>query len=850
MVNVRPSWKAMAVVGLLSAAARLDANPSPPQAESQFRTARATRSPAPVRVDGALDDAVWAAAEPIDAFVQRDPREGSPPTLRTDARIVFDDAAVFVGVHAYDPEPARVVGYLTRRDAESSSDWIHVIIDSYHDRRTAYQFGINPVGVKFDSYWFNDDNQDSSWDAVWDAVATRTPDGWTAEFRIPYSQLRFSSGGSGDVGLAVTRTVSRLNETSTWPLLARSATGWVSQFGVLTGLSRERATKRLELMPYVVGQVQTAPAQPGNPLHETPDPGASVGVDLRYAVTPALSLTATVNPDFGQVEADPAVVNLGAFETFFNERRPFFIEGSGTYQFGCYDCSLFYSRRIGRQPRGAAVLADGEHAVQPAQSTILGAAKLTGRLGGFSVGTLGAVTQEETARIAAADGRRHQIIEPATLYSVSRLRREFSDQSSVGFLMTTTTRRMTDSVAFLPRSAVTGGVDYDWRLGRWFGLNGYWAGSRVQGSRDAMALLQRSNVHSFQRPDADHVEFDPAAERLDGHSGQVNFGKISGERTRFNLTASYRSPGFEVNDLGFLPRADAISQNAWFQLRWMDPGRGFRERILNFNQWSHRNFAGDLISFGGNVNGNASFTNLWSAGGGVGVNGRVLDDRLTRGGPAGLVEPGMSSWQWFNSNDRKPVSFHWNSGFFRRDDGTRGFDLSPSVQVRPGSAVSAEVGFAYSRNDQAVQWVAAHEGPERTHYVFGALRQRTSSMTLRLNYTMTPNLSVQLYGQPFVSAGRYGDYRELADGRAPYAMRYAPFDYAGGADFKVLSFRTTNVVRWEFTPGSALFAVWQQGREGFRQEGLFRLGRDYGDVFGTPSTNTFLVKMSYWLNPL
>ena len=359
------------------------------------------------------------------------------------------------------------------------------------------------------------------------------------------------------------------------------------------------ATKRLELVPYTVAQLVTAPEQAGNPLEKSPDPGASVGLDLKYAITPALSLTATVNPDFGQVEADPAVVNLGAFETFFNERRPFFIEGSGTYQFNCNDdCNIFYSRRIGRQPRGFPNLGDGEYAARPAQSTILGAGKLTGRVGSFSVGALAAATQEETARIASPLGRRSEVVEPATFYSVSRARREFTDQSSVGFILTTTNRRLADSVSFLPGSAVTGGIDYDWRLGRWFSLNGYWAGSSVRGSTDAIALLQQSNVHSFQRPDAGHVEFDPTAEALNGHSGQINFGKISGERTRFNATLSYRSPGFDVNDVGFMQRADGISQNAWFQVRRPTPGRFVRDLNVNFNQWSHRNFDGDLISLG------------------------------------------------------------------------------------------------------------------------------------------------------------------------------------------------------------------------------------------------------------
>jgi hypothetical protein len=556
-----------------------------------------------------------------------------------------------------------------------------------------------------------------------------------------------------------------------------------------------------------------------------------------------------VNPDFGQVEADPAVVNLSAFETFFNERRPFFIEGSGTYQFPCFDCSLFYSRRIGRQPRGFPALIEGEHAAQPAQSTILGAGKVTGRVGSFSVGALAAATQEETALIASPLARREEVVEPSTFYSVSRARREFADQSSLGFILTTTQRRLVDTVSFLPDSAAVGGIDYDWRLGEWFSLNGYWAGSTVRGSVDAISLLQQSNVHSFQRPDANHVEFDPAADSLEGHSGMVSFGKIRGEQTRFNVNVSYRSPGFDVNDLGFIQRADAISQNAWFQIRRPRPGRILRDLNVNFNQWSHRNFDGDLTNLGTNVNANASFTNLWSAGGGFRVNRGTVDDRLTRGGPAGIIDRNQGGWQWFNTNDRKPVSFHWDSSFGWNVDGSSGFDLNPRIQLRPGSALGVELGMAYSKNNDQAQWVSRFDEGGRTHYVFGELRQRTSSMTFRVNYTLTPNLSVQLYGQPFVSAGRYERFKEMVDGRAPFESRFVPFAYPESADFKVLSFRTTNVMRWEYKPGSTLFVVWQQGREGFSPDGSFRFGRDYGEVFATQSTNAFLVKLAYWFNP-
>jgi hypothetical protein len=828
---------------LLWAAGAISAFAQEP-APAALRTANA------LRVDGRIDEAMWSRAEAVTGFVQRDPSEGQPATFPTDVRVAFDDSTLYVSVRASDPEPDRLIGYLTRRDVDSQSDWLHVFIDSYHDRRTAYQFSVNPAGVKRDAYWFNDENSDDSWDAVWDVTTTRDATGWRADFRIPYSQLRFSRGGDGRLGFSVMRYIARLNETTTWPLVARSVNGIVSQFGELAGVAvNGRQTKRLELLPYTLAQVKTEPPQSGNPLHQTPDPGASVGLDLRYAVTPALSLTATVNPDFGQVEADPAVVNLGAFETFFNERRPFFIEGSGTYQFSCYDCQLFYSRRIGRQPRGTPALADGEYVLLPSQSTILGAGKLTGRVGQFSVGVLTAATEEETANVASALARRAEVVEPATLYSVSRARREFADQSTLGFMLTTTNRRLRDSVSFLPASAVTGGVDYDWRVGRLFSVNGYWAGSTVRGNANAIAQLQRSNVHSFQRPDAGHVEFDPEATSLNGHSGVVNFGKISGERTRFNFTLGYRSPGFDVNDLGFLQRADAISQNAWVQIRRPRPGRILRDLNVNFNQWSHRNFDGDLINYGGNVNAHGTFTNQWSTGGGVNVYGQALDDRLTRGGPAGYVEGGVNAWQYFNTNDRLPVSFHWNLGMNRNADGSRALDVGPAVQLRPGSAVSAEVGVSWAKNDDEGQWVSAVDNGGQTHYVFGKLRQRTSAMTLRLNYALTPTLSLQMYGQPFVSAGHFISFKELVDGRAPYATRYAPFEYAASPDFKVLSFRTTNVMRWEFKPGSTLFVVWQQAREGFQPTGTFRFGRDYADVFATPSTNTILVKLAYWLNP-
>jgi hypothetical protein len=819
--------------------------------------AQSTPSASAIRVDGDLTEDFWSRAQPIGDFVQREPAEGSAPSQRTEARVAYDDEAIYIAVRAFDTDPSGIKAFLTRRDVWSASDWVRVYIDSYHDRRTAYSFAVNPVGVKLDSYHYNDNNQDDTWDAVWDVAVARDAEGWRAEFRIPLSQLRFSAGGDGRLGFAVARNLARVNETSTWPLISRGAVGWVSSFGELTGVSRTAGLKRLELVPYTVGQVRTRPSQTSNPLQRNPDPSGSFGADLKYAVTPALSLAATVNPDFGQVEADPAVVNLSAFEVFFQERRPFFIEGSGNYAFECRDCSLFYSRRIGRAPRGSPTLAAGEFMARPDQSTILGASKLTGRAGGFSLGVMAAATQEEVADIAFAPSTggassigpgRQTTVEPQTFYSVSRAKREFSDQSSLGFMLTTTTRQVPGELLFIPTSATTGGVDFDWRLGRRWGLNGYWAGSRVAGSPVAIDALQKSTVHSFQRPDADHVELDSLADTLSGHSGGINFNKLGGLRTRANVGIGYKSPGFDTNDVGFMQRADQIPQNSWLQIRWDVPNRYVRTTRINFNQWSSHNFDGDRMNLGFNFNAHWTFQNQWNTGFGINLNTDGFDDRLTRGGPGGRYNGNINSWQYLNTNERKLVSLVWNSNFGNDRRGSRWFGVEPRIAVRPTSALSAEFGIGYNNSIADTQWVTNLGQGTDTRYVFGRLLQQTTSLTTRFNYTVTPTLSVQVYAQPFISAGVYDGYKQLVQPRADYDQRYTPYDYAGNADFNVLSFRTTNVLRWEYKPGSTLFVVWQQGREGFMQRGGANFGRDFGDLFATPSSNTLLVKLAYWFN--
>lgn len=808
----------------------------------------------PIVVDGKLTEPVWQQAPAINEFVQREPAEGSAPSQRTDARVAYDSSALYVAVRAYDLEPERIVGMLTRRDQRSPSDWIKIVVDSYFDRRSAYEFAVNPVGVKTDRYYFNDGASDDSWDAVWDVHVARDGEGWTAEFRVPFSQLRFNNSDGGPVGFAVIREVGRLAETSTWPLLSRNANGFVSQFAEVRGLRMTSTPKKLELLPYTVGSVALDPVS-DNPFSERTDPAGSIGVDVKYAVRPGMTVTATVNPDFGQVEADPAVVNLDAFETFFQERRPFFVEGSGTFQFNV-DCNdgqctgLFYSRRIGRAPQGSASLESGEYAESPVAATILGAAKLTGRAGKFSIGALSAVTSEEEAAIGGLGlARRSQAVEPLSGYSVVRARREFANQSNVGFMMTSTNRKLGDALSFLPEDAYTGGVDYDWRLSPRFNISGFWAGTRVEGSNEAISRLQRNTVHAFQRPDADHVELDEGDTVLSGHAGALNFGKIAGEKTRFSANYGFKSPGFDMNDLGFQRRADERYVSHWFQMRDQVPGRFTRAFIWNLNQYAGWNFAGDRLWSGANVNMHWTWKNYYTTSFGVNVNGAPLRDRITRGGPAVLGNSTLSSWHNVGTDGRKALSFFY-SGYVESDrQGTTRANVGPSVTWRPTPATSVSTGFRFNINNDDAQWVTNEDADGETRYVFARLKQRTTAMTFRVNYTLTPTLSVQTYAEPFVSAGEYSDYKTLVNGRASeYNDRYRPYAYTGNADFNIRSFRTTNVLRWEYRPGSAVFVVWQQNRSGFEDVGNFDFRRDFGGVFSAPAHNVFLVKLSYWLN--
>ncbi len=829
------------------------------------RAATARRAPS---VDGRDDDPVWRAAPLIEAFRQREPSENAAPTFRTVAKVAVDAGALYVFVRAYDPHPDSLIALLSRRDAQTPSDYVRVSIDSYHDRRTAYTFTLTPTNVQRDVYVFADgDQSDPSWDAVWQSGARVDAEGWTATFRIPLSQLRFPAPVPGQplvFGFAIERRIARLNERDTWPLIRRSAAGLVSQYGTLTGLDVVREPRRVEVRPYYVEKNVMEPrtlaaADGATRAAQTHPERRTVGLDLKYGVSSKFTLDATVNPDFGQVEADPAVLNLGAFETFYPERRPFFVEGTNIFTFNLGDCGggacsgLFYPRRIGRSPELAGVFGD---AATPQFTGVLGAAKLTGRTErGFSVGVLAAATN----RVAGADSG---TAEPAAQYLVARAQQDRRGGNSTFGAMLTGMRRSLDpwSAPYLRRDALALGLDGRHRFGPGndFELSGYATASRVGGSARAIALTEASSVHNYERPGSG-LPLDTTRTSLAGTAAQFTLAKRGGGITRFSVSGWRRSPGFDVNDVGYLDRSDQEGARVWGQLNALQPRAFYRRGSLNVNAWHTWTTGGLPTDVGADVGGDAELTNFWSvyAGGGPrGIGGAAYDDRAARGGPAVRRAPGWSAWAGARGDNRRSVAPSLNASVNRGDGGrSASWNVNPGVDLRVAERLQGNVGVAFGVNHNDWQWVNNYNvGTDSAAYTFGHLDQHTASLTARLDYTFTPWVSLQVYAQPFLTSGGYADWRALADpDAADYAARWRPF--ADGTQstptgFNYKQYRSNVVLRWEYRPGSTLFAVWQQGRtQSDRDLGSFQAMRDARNLFRTWPNNTLLLKLSYWFNP-
>jgi hypothetical protein len=852
------------------------------------KVVRAVRTAESIKIDGALSEKVWQG-EGYSDFVQSDPIDGGKPTEKTVVFVAYDKEALYVAARMFDSEPEMIFNRLGRRDAYLESDWFEFSIDPYLDRRSGFSFCVNPAGSIQDIRIYNDGWEDSSWDSVWDWAAKIDDKGWTIEMRIPFNQLRFPKKESYIWGVNFARRIWRKNERDGFVWIPKEERGYVSHFARLVGVENIDPGRYIEFLPYAVGQLGFMPAEEGNPFETGKEHLGNVGLDFKMALKTNLILDATVNPDFGQVEVDPAVINLTAFETYYEEKRPFFIEGADIFNnFGKGGSTsdmnvswsfpiLFYSRRIGRYPQGD-VSTDG-YVNFPERTTILGAAKISGKIGNdWNIGFINAFTSREYAEIDEDGERSKEEVEPFSYYGILRMQKEFNEgRQGFGILNTYVIRDLRNDVLaeVLNKNSLSVGVD-GWTFldkNKTWVLNGWFGGSRVSGSKDAIYDIQTSSLHYFQRPDASHITLNENATSLTGWGGRI---KLNREKGNFRLNASLGvlSPGFHITDAGFqFGSSDMINLHLAGGYTSYHPGKVFRNWYILPIVYRNYDFSGNRLNEGYLTIADFRFLNYWGFEVTAGYEVKSWNNKLTRGGPLALRPSSKVIELTGYSDSRKPVVLSVGGSYGVDNAGGVEWYGGISLRWKPRSNIEFSFGPGYSYCYDVAQWVRRVDDPLMsdtygTRYVFGEIVQKTVSSEIRLNWTFTPRLSLQLYFQPFIAVGKYDHFKELARprsydfnefGQDGSTISYDGEDYTvdpdGGGpaeafnfsnpDFNYKSLRGTAVLRWEYRPGSVLYFVWTQNRSDEEYPGDFRFGRDFKRVFTAPGENIFLVKFTY-----
>ncbi len=857
---------------------------------AEQKVVRAARTAESIIIDGVLDEKIWQA-EPVDGFTQNDPKDGAPATEKTHVWVAYDDKALYVAAYCYDTQPKQIISRLGRRDSQTDSDWFFFAVDPYYDKRSGYLFGVNPAGSVLDEVLSNDISEDTSWDGVWESKATVNGEGWIAEMKIPFNQIRFPKKDGYVWGVNFIRIIKRKNEKVTFSWVPKNEAAFVSKFARLEGISAINPGRHIEFLPYSVGQAQFRPAEQGNPFERGHKFFGNMGFDLKIGLKSNLTLDASVNPDFGQVEVDPAVVNLSAYETFYEEKRPFFIEGASIFnnfgRGGVYlnatinwpNPRFFYSRRVGRSPQGY-VTQDGFVSF-PDRSTILGAAKITGKLGGWNIGFVNTLTAREYAEIDTLDSRLKEEVEPFTYYGVLRAQKDIRDgQQGFGFMATGVVRDLqSDSLnGLLNKNAFSLAID-GWSFldkKRNYVIGGWAGGTRVEGSAEDIFRLQNSSMHYFQRPDATHIEVDPLATSLNGWGGRLSFAKQGGNLLLL-LEGGVLSPGFNPNDAGFQSGgSDVINLQFLPGYQWTKPGKVFQQALVVGGVFRNYDFGGNKTWDGYLFLVQGTFRNFWNFETMFAYNPETISHSQTRGGPLALTPWG---WQFdfsLKTDSRRPVVLEGRSSVYTRPEDGRQWSLELVLNWKPRPNVSLSAGPVYSHETTEIQWVTRVQDPLMvetfgTRYIFGHIDQKIMAMEFRLNWTFTPKLTLQAYLQPFLGVGRFSRFKELARpktytynvyGEGPSTIGFADGVFVvdpdgdgpaaafffGNPDFNVKSLRGTVVLRWEYLPGSLLYFVWTQNRADYAHPGDFQLRRDLGDLLTAPGDNIFLLKVSYRWN--
>jgi hypothetical protein len=850
------------LVTILMASATLSLAGTADTVSTKTIKVQAIRLSEPITVDGILAETVWKNGSGISQFTQRDPNEGASPTQKTVVHLAYDDEAIYIGARLFDSAPDSIIARLGRRDANLTSDMFGFFIDPYYDRRSGFYFALNAAGTMYDGVLFNDEWDDDSWDGVWEGKVKIDDQGWTAEMRIPYSQLRFKKKDRLVWGINFRRDIARKNERSYLVFTPKNGSGFVSRFVDLVGIENISPPRRIEVLPYLTTKAEYTQQLPGNPFNDGSKYLPGTGADFKVGIGSNLTLDATVNPDFGQVEVDPAVVNLSDVETFFSEKRPFFIEGATIFNFGqggsrnnwgfnWANPQFFYTRRIGRAPQGS--LPSADFADAPLGTSILGAAKLTGKIGNnWNIGTLHALTARENAELHQGNRRWRREVEPLTYYGIMRAQKEIDEgRQGLGFISTLSARRFDDLRLRdeINSSALAAGIDgwtfldanKTWVITGWAGM------SQLRGNETRMIDIQRNSRHYFQRPDAGHLSVDSAATSLTGYAGRLLLNKQKGNII-FNSAIGFVDPKFDLNDMGFLWRTDVINGHVGGGYKWTKTGKVTRFAQLLGAVFGSRDFDGNTIWFGVWHSGYFEFLNYYSLNYSFAYNPETVNNNRTRGGPLTLNPPGWQANFFINSDSRKTWVF--GLGTFSYSRGAKNWErgIDASVEWKPGANLSVSAGPTLWMNRNFAQYVTVINDPLATatfgsRYIFAELKQTELSASIRMNWTFTPRLSLQFYAQPLISSGEYRNYKELA---RPRSYDFNPYVINRSDDFNFKSLRGNAVLRWEYSPGSTLYFVWTQSRSDYENLGDFRFTRSLDRLVDARPDNIFLVKATYW----
>ncbi len=828
------------------------------------------------KIDGKLDDSCWQTGTWGGDFVQWIPKEGAAPSQKTEFKILYDDHSIYVAFRNYDNEPDKITRRAGRRD-EFMGDMAGICFDSYHDKRTGFEFDMSAAGQKLDLIITNPSQVDFNWNAVWFGEVGMEDSAWIMEMEIPLSQLRYSNEAEQVWGLHVWRWIDRHQEESDWEPQTSTGPGILYLFGELKGIKNLKKSQRIELMPYTSGLLKTFKKELGNPFADKGrEPLANIGLDAKVGVGSNFTVDLTINPDFGQVESDPSVMNLTAFETFFEEKRPFFLEGKNIFDFEFNDMNLFYSRRIGHSPSYKPDLTDDQHIKSPDNTTILSAVKFSGKTSkGLSVGVLQSLTANEKATIKSSTQEEKVSVEPLTNYMVARVQQDLNKSNTIVGGIFTSVNRFTNeqTLNFLNKDAYSGGVDllHYWRDKKYY-VEAKLIASDIKGDEEAMINLQRSSARYFQRPDNNHTQLDSSLTYLSGLGGKLKVGKVKG-LWKYSTEINWGSPGLDLNDIGYMQTADFISQENNISYFVNKPVSIFRTYKIGFEQSNNWDYNGVYLSSEAELSMYAEFLNKWGIANNLEYTGKKLNTHILRGGRA-MYMPALWEEEFVIRTDySKKVSGELElDADFSEHNYYRSYGISPGISVRPADKVRFSLYADYSVNKNDLQYVTTKESSSGKNYILATIDQETLGLTFRCDYNITPELSIQYYGSPFATAGCYSEYKAVTNPSASdYYQRYVsikPSVLAGdnkklgvdnnsdgineytfdNPDFNFNQFRSNLVFRWEYRPGSQVYLVWSNERTDWLNPGNAPLRNAATRLSDISPNNVFMLKFNYWFS--